>query len=70
MAYHRQIEHELAVLDRDELWRGLERMAERLAGVPEAERRVLVKLQGIDWRTREPVPPEELGDAPHGTYVY
>jgi biofilm PGA synthesis lipoprotein PgaB len=60
MAYHRQIEHELAVLERDELWRGLEKMAGRLAGVPGAERRVLVKLQGIDWRSREPIPPEEL----------
>lgn len=63
MAYHRQIEHELSVLEREELWRGLEMMAERLAEVPDAERRVLVKLQGIDWRTREPIPPGELARA-------
>ena len=60
MAYHRQMEHELAVLDRGELWRGLERMAATLRQVPDARERLLVKLQGIDWRTREPIPTDEL----------
>jgi biofilm PGA synthesis lipoprotein PgaB len=62
MGYHRQVADELG-LDDDGLSAALQRMAARLAEVPGARERVLVKLQAIDWRTREPVPPAELARA-------
>jgi biofilm PGA synthesis lipoprotein PgaB len=62
MAYHRQIADELAIAGRRELLEGLERMAGRLATVPGSAERVLVKLQSIDWSTREPVPATELAE--------
>jgi len=63
MAYHRQIEQEMGVLERSDLWSGFEKMAARLATVPGAQERVLVKLQSIDWKDRSTVPPAELSQA-------
>jgi biofilm PGA synthesis lipoprotein PgaB len=63
MAYHRQIEQEMGVMERFELWAGLERMAETLAKVPGADERMLVKLQAIDWKDRAVIPPTELAEA-------
>ena len=60
MAYHRQIREELSLRSEEELLLRLREMADRLGELPGADRRVLVKLQTIDWKTREPVPAAEL----------
>lgn len=60
MAYHRQVQHELGLAGEAEVIGALERMAGRLSRVAGAKERVLVKLQTIDWRNRDPVPAAEL----------
>ncbi len=59
MLYHRQIQDELGVRFRDVLDL-VDDSLSGLAGLLEQRSRVILKFQTRDWRTGEPVPPEDL----------